>query len=311
MTHQIQGYRTLLTRHPGNPILAPRDFPGGNADAVFNCGQTMLGEKTILLVSVLLRDDPVPRIHVAESDDGVAFRIRPEPFIVQHPEEPIRSLDTWPIDTRVTKIGEVYYIIRPGAQNVAFLHRTRDFVTHEFLDIIALPGNRVPCLFPEQIGGAYWRLDRPAQGRRNQGEIWLSRSPDLIHWGHHRFLLDGFNDWCETKIGPTPPIRTERGWLEIIHGVSHNCSNYRYCIGAILLDLEDPLRIIGRMNGYLLCPDTLYEHIGRVPDVVFTCGAVADLQTRRLRVYYGAADTCIGLAEGNVDAVVDACLKGT
>ncbi len=310
MTATLQGYPTLLNRHPGNPIIAPRDIPGGRADAVFNCGQTLLGDQTILLLSVLMRDDPIPRIHVAESDDGINFRIRREPFIVQHPEEPIRSLDTWPIDTRVTRIGEDYYIVRPGSQNVAFLHRTRDFLNHEFLDIIALPGNRVPCLFPEKIHGWYWRLDRPAQGRSNEGEIWMSRSPDLLHWGHHRFLLDGFNDWCETKIGPTPPIRTERGWLVIIHGVSHNCSNYRYCIGAVLLDSDDPGRIIGRMNGYLLCPDTLYEHLGRVPDVVFTCGAIADLTIRRLRVYYGAADTCIGLAEGDLDAIIDACLKG-
>lgn len=310
MTAQLQGYRTLLTRHPGNPLIAPRDFAYGPADAVFNCGQTMLGAKTILLLSVLLRNDPVPRIHVAESDDGVAFRIHPEPFITQHPDAPFRAFDTWPIDTRVTRIEDAYYIIRPGAQNVAFLHRTRDFRTHEFIDIIALPGNRVPCLFPERIGGFYWRLDRPGHGRRTQGEIWLSRSPDLVHWGHHRFLLEGFNDWCENKIGPTPPIRTEAGWLELIHGVSHNCSNYRYCLGAVLLDLEDPGRIIGRMNGYLLCPDTLYEHIGRVPDVVFSCGAIADLETRRLRVYYGAADTCIGLAEGDIDAIIAACQRG-
>jgi beta-1,4-mannooligosaccharide/beta-1,4-mannosyl-N-acetylglucosamine phosphorylase len=310
MNGTIQGYDTLLTRHPRNPLISPRDFPGGRADAVFNCGQTMMGDKTILLLSVLFRDDPVPSIHVAESDDGIDFRIRREPFISRIPEEPFRTHDTWPIDTRVTRIGDEYYIIRPGAQNVAFLHRTRDFVSHEFLDIVALPGNRVPCLFPEKIGGYYWRFDRPAQGRTTQGEIWLSRSPDLIHWGHHRFVLEGFNDWCGNKIGPTPPIRTERGWLEVIHGVSHNCSNFRYCLGAILLDLNEPWRIIGRMNGYLLCPDTLYEHVGRVPDVVFSCGAIADLRTRRLRVYYGAADTCIGLAEGDVDAILDACLMG-
>jgi beta-1,4-mannooligosaccharide/beta-1,4-mannosyl-N-acetylglucosamine phosphorylase len=308
--HTLQSYRTLLKRHEANPILSPRDFPGPPADALFNCGQVLFEGRTVLLLSVVLSGDPVPRIHVAESEDGLRFTIRPEPFITQHPDAPFHDLDTWPIDTRVTRIGEVYYIIRPGFQNVAFLHRTKDFRTHEFIDIVALPGNRVPCLFPEKIGGAYARLDRPQVGRRSQGEIWLSYSPDLVHWGRHRFVLEGFNDWCGTKIGPTPPIRTEAGWLEIIHGVSHNCSNYRYCLGAALLDLEDPTKVIGHMKSYLLCPDTLYEHIGRVPDVVFTCGAIADLATRRLRVYYGAADTCIGLAEGNVDEIIDACRKG-
>ena len=115
--------------------------------------------------------------------------------------------------------------------------------------------------------------------------------------------------WASDKLGPTPPIKTEKGWLEIFHGVQDCFSSWRYSIGAALLDLEDPEKVIGVMTSYLLTPETEYEHHGVVPDTVFTTGAVVDWKTRTLRVYYGAADTYIGLAEGNIDEIVDACIK--
>ena len=305
-------YDTLLKRHPENPLINPLDFPYGNAEAVFNCGQTMLGDKTILLLSVLLQDENGARIHVAESTDGIHFDIHEEPLMHGGMlEEPaLRQMDSHPIDTRVTKIDETYYIVRPGQKAMDFLFKTKDFLTCEFVDVIALGHNRVPCLFPEKIGGYYWKLDRPSFGNppENRGEIWISRSPDLVHWGHFRPMTKPFMHWGSFKIGPTPPIRTEKGWLEIIHGVKRNCSTARYSLGAMMLDLEDPTNIIGRMQGYILTPETDYEHQGRVPDVVFTCGAIADLETRKLRVYYGGADTCIALATGDLDAIIDACL---
>ena len=310
----MQHYDTLLKRHPENPLITPRDFPYGNADAVFNCGQTMYDGKTILLLSVLLADHPRARIHVAESTDGVNFTIHEKPLM--HGEmldDPaLRALDSHPIDTRVTKIDDTYYIIRPGRQAMDFLFKTKDFQTCEFVDVIALGHNRVPCLFPEKIDGYYWRLDRPSFGNppENRGEIWISRSPDLVHWGHFRPLLKPFIHWGSFKIGPTPPIRTEKGWLELIHGVKRNCSTARYSLGALLLDLDDPTVILGRMNSYLLAPEMEYEYAGRVPDVVFTCGGIADMETRKLRVYYGGADTCIALATGDLDEILDACLAG-
>jgi predicted GH43/DUF377 family glycosyl hydrolase len=303
-------YETLLKRHADNPIIAPGDFPYGRADAVFNCGQTMFEDRTVLLLAVLPADGS-PAIYVAESADGTHFTIRPEPFMTQTEEPRLAPYDKWVIDTRVTRIEEAYYIVRPtGSTAHALLYRTRDFETCEFLDCIALGHNRVPCLFPRRVGGYYWKLDRPSLGRPpdNPGSIWISRSPDLIHWGHFRPLQEPFIHWAGFKIGPTPPIWTEKGWLEIIHGVQKNCSTSRYSLGALLLDLEDPTRVKGRMNGYLLTPETDYEQCGRVPDVVFTCGAIADADQDRLRVYYGAADTCIGLAEGRLSEIVAACV---
>lgn len=301
-------YDTLLIRHPANPIIAPRDFPYGKADAVFNCGQTMYGKKTVLLLSVILAGDPAPRLHLAESEDGVHFDIRPEPFISPVEDPLLAPYDDWLIDTRITKIDDAYYIVRPtGGTAHALLYRTVDFETCEFVDCISIGHNRVPCLFPEKIGGFYYRLDRPS-AINNPGSIWISRSPDLIHWGHFRPVLKPFIHWNSSKVGPTPPIRTEKGWLEIFHGVLW--TGRKYSLGAMLLDLDDPGRIVGKMNSYILTPETEYEQNGVVPDVVFTCGGIADLDSRRLRVYYGAADTCIGLAECDLDEIIEACLLG-
>ena len=304
-------YNTLLKRHPDNPIISPADFLHGRADAVFNCGQTVYRDRTVLLLSVVLSDSLQPAIYVAESDDGIHFDIRSKPFMTHTTEPGLAKYDSWVIDPRVTRIGDTYYIVRPtGSTAHALLYKTEDFETCEFVDCIALSHNRVPCLFPEKIGGYYWRLDRPSLGRPpdNPGGIWISRSPDLVHWGHFRPLLEPFIHWARFKIGPTPPIRTEHGWLEIIHGVSRSCSTTRYSLGAMVLDCDDPGRVVGRMNGYLLTPEMPYEQSGCTPDVVFTCGTVADEERDRLRVYYGGADTCICLAEGSLKQIVAACL---
>jgi predicted GH43/DUF377 family glycosyl hydrolase len=304
---------TFLKRHPKNPIIAPADFPYGPADVIFNPGQCMYNGKTILLVSVLLRNEPYARVHLAESDDGINFKIREKPIFTRNMIGEIGELDNHPIDCRITQIDDVYYIIRPGNSPsgcVDLMFRTKDFETFEFMDIVALPDNRVPCLFPEKINGYYYRLDRPMSEGIRSG-IWIARSPDLIHWGHYRFMLGGFTNWNWKKIGPTPPIKTEKGWLEIIHGVAGSCSTVSYSLGAVLLDLENPEKIIGRMESYILTAEKDYEQRGRCPNCVFTTGAIADLNTRRLRVYYGAADTCICLAEGDLDEIIDGCIKGS
>jgi len=306
-------YNTLLKRHEANPLIVPADFPHGPADAVFNCGQTMMGGTTILLTSVVFADGRPPNIYVARSEDGLDFTFDDEPLFERCELPGIRELDRHIIDPRVTKIGEAYYIVRPtGSVAVGLMYKTKDFKSVEFIDCIALAHNRVPCLFPEKIGGYYWKIDRPSIGKPpdNQGDMWISRSPDLIHWGHYRPLLGRFGPWGGHKIGPTPPIRTEAGWLEIIHGVTRSCSTTRYSLGAVLLDLEDPEKVIGRMGGYLITPETPYEIQGRVPDVIFSCGAIADPDERRLRVYYGGADTVICLATGDLDAIIEACRQG-
>lgn len=314
----------ILHRHPENPILTPKDFPG--ADGVRNCGQTMLGDETILLVSIDHRSNHYRGVrgrttHVARSKDGISFTINPDPFL-QTPsveQAPLRGLlDGHPIDTRVTKIGDEYYIIHPGGSAwgcCALLGKTKDFSEYEFIDVIALPDNRVPCLFPEKINGKYYRLDRPYRvGITNEfhrmGNIWVSSSPDLIHWGQYRPLMQPSDcGYASRKIGPTPPIRADQGWLTIIHGVTGSCAGARYYLGAILLDLEDPTKLLGATQSYILAPLALYEQNGRVQNVVFACGAIPDYDRDQIRVYYGGADTCVCLATGSLNELIEACLK--
>jgi len=268
----------------------------------------------------MLRNDPIPRMHIAESEDGVHFSIRPEAFIQKSENSPIGFLDNWPIDPRITYFPEedLYYIMRPANSEhgcAAFLGKTQDFESYEDIEVISLPHNRVPCLLPEKIGGSYVRLDRPytlvgdPHNHQQYGHIWISYSPDLVHWGRHRPLLKPRMHWNFAKIGPTPPIKTDDGWLVIIHGVSASCGGSRYGLGAMLLDLHDPSKILGAANSYLLIPAAPYEFMGRVPNVVFACGAIADHQKDELRVYYGAADTSIGLATGRLSEIIDICKK--
>jgi predicted GH43/DUF377 family glycosyl hydrolase len=306
--HRSEAY---LTRHPANPLLRPEQVPG--AEALMNGCPFVFEDRIHLLQPIIWRDREFPSMHVCESDDGVNFRIRPEPFIQHQPREerdPLFHLDRWAIDPRVTRIGDTYYIMRPGDSylgTVALLGRTKDWKTYEHMEIVSLPMNRVPCLFPEKIGGDYVRLDRPS-GRR-EGDIWLARSPDLIHWGRHRPLAQAGFHWCNKKIGPSVPIATPEGWLVLIHGVQDSCAGSRYSLGAMLLDRQDPERIIGRMKSWILTPDRDYEFQGNVPNVVFVCGALAFPERDELRVYYGAADTCMGLATGSLSRLIDACRK--
>lgn len=313
---------SVLKRHPRNPILRPADFPG--AYCIFNPGQTMFEGRTLLLVPVghnsgHYRGREVDiTAHVATSDNGVDFDIRPEPLFTRSTLYPFADVREQCIDFRITRIEDTYYVVHPGCGpwgTMGILAKTKDFRQIENLDIISLPDNRVPCLFPEKINGCYARLDRPYRVCPNDfhemGNLWISYSPDLIHWGRHRPLLKpGFSHWNSTKIGATPPIRTPAGWLVMLHGVTRSCAGHRYAIGAMLLDLQNPEKILGVTRSALLAPTEPYEFQGIVPNVVFPAGAIGDIERDELRIYYGAADTCIGLATGCLSDVVQLCLAG-
>ncbi|BCW99611.1 MAG: glycosylase [Armatimonadota bacterium] len=298
----------LLKRYPGNPILTWKDLPY-HVNAVYNPGAVKHGDEYILVPRVEdgRRDN---RLHIARSRDGIHFTVEPEPIALPGSPEDL-AWEKHQYDARVTPLDGAYYIAycaqTMGEVVRIGLARTEDFRAFERLPFATQPWNRNCALFPEKIGGLYARLDRPMSG--SDAITFVTFSPDLVYWGRSRPLELQVQTWMREKwgIGP-PPIRTDEGWLLIIHGVWLAC-NYVYRLGVVLLDLEDPCRVIGQCPDFILTPREDYERCGEVPNCVFANGAILE-PDGELKVYYGAADTCIGLATGHVDELIAACKSG-
>ena len=309
----------ILTKYENNPILHVRDFPG--VAQLYNPSPIMYRDETVLLVSVVEHSATegygrdVGQTRLARSRDGVNFTLGTENFIRVPENMHCAELYHHYIDNRVTKIDDTYYIVTPVMVHgfdspVGLLGKTYDFVDYEPIDIITQPKNRGASLFPEKINGKYYKLDRPGGGDGSIGDIWISASEDLIHWGEFKpVIAAGYRFWNVEKIGPTPPIKTDKGWLDIIHGVYRPAGGTYYYVGAMLLDLEQPWRVIGRTNSYILAPEEPYERHGNCDNTVFPCGAIADYEKDQIRLYYGACDNYICLAQGSLSELTDACIK--
>jgi predicted GH43/DUF377 family glycosyl hydrolase len=206
-------------------------------------------------------------------------------------------------DPRITPLGDRYYftyvaVSRHGPATA--VASTVDFQTFERLGIIFCPENKDVVIFPEPIGETFATLHRPVCGTPfTRPEMWVARSPDLIHWGSHAPLTVSGGDWQSGRVGAgTPPIRVADGWLEIYHG---NRQPTRpgdvgaYYGAALLLDAIDPTRVIRQSCEPILTPETGFETAGFVPNVVFPTGVVRDAET--LLIYYGAADANTAVVE--------------
>ena len=206
-------------------------------------------------------------------------------------------------DPRITYIDGRYWItyVAVSCHGAATaLASTTDFRTFQRHGIIFHPENKDVVLFPEKIGGAYFALNRPrVRTEFSRPEIWIARSPDLIHWGAHQHVDTGGGDWQSGRVGAgAPPFRVPGGWLEIFHGNRHPTQPAEvgtYYGGALLLDADDPARVLRRTPEPFLVPEMDFEVNGFVPDVVFPTGVVQEGDT--LLVYYGAADTSTAVAE--------------
>lgn len=299
-------YPDLIRRHSKNPILTARDWPYP-AHTVFNAGACRFGDETLLLVRV---EDRRGHSHltVARSKDGVTgWRIDSlpsfAPDIKRHPEEAWGIEDprlTWVEDRKEWLIA--YTAFSPRGPLVC-LARTTDFVAFERLGPVMPPEDKDAALFPRRFGNRYAMIHRPVSAGSSGAHIWLSYSPDLVHWGDHQILLQARRGawWDANKIGLSPPpLETSEGWLILYHGVRHTAGGCLYRLGLALLDLDDPSRVIRRADDWIFAPEEPYERQGDVSDVVFPCGWILDADTGVIRIYYGCADTCIGLAHANV-----------
>lgn len=243
----------------------------------------------------------ISHLRVARSFDGVNFKIEPEPALF-----PEHDLEAWGIeDPRVTQIGETYYITYSSASSRgvgASLAETKDFRSFNKLGMILAPENKDVMLFPEPVNGKYIVMHRPVPNSFGRPEMWIAESPDLIHWGNHHFLM-GLSEegWDSARMGGgAVPIKTEQGWLALYHGAD---SRHRYCMGAVLLDLNDPGTVLARSSRPFLEPEANYEVDGFFGKVVFSCGAL--LEGDIIRMYYGAADEVTALADIPLQDIMD------
>ncbi len=299
----------IFTKYENNPVMSPAQMPV-EVLYTFNPGAIKHGDEYILIMDVTTLDD-IHRLWLARSRDGVHFT--PDPGPADWPAPDPYHVETNIYDPRITKLGDEYIILYASdleQNNVRVgIVRTRDFVRFERISTGSELGNRNGCLFPEKFGGLYTRFDRPFGNELHPCSMWLSQSPDLVFWGKSRRLHyrgKPFIDGHKMGAGAVP-IRTGKGWLEIYHTVSCTCNGFIYRLKAMMLDLEDPGKVIGYTRDFLLYPEHDYEMKGRVANVVFTCNTLLE-DDGTLRIYYGAADTCIGLATAHIDDVIHACL---
>lgn len=298
----------VVWRYDGNPVI-PRDlFPTSNS--IFNSAVVPYGDgyAGVFRVDNTSRN---MRIHQGQSDDGIHFRIEEDP-IQWRSRDPEINTDVESYDPRVVKIEDRYFITWCNTYHgyTVALGYTDDFKSFHQMENALLPFNRNGVLFPRKINGKYHLLSRPSDaGHTPFGDIFVSQSPDLTHWGVHRHVMSPKNNrltWDSTKIGPGPvPIETTEGWLVFYHGVLTSCSGFVYSMGAALLDIDEPWKVLYRADPYLLNPREMYECVGDTPNVIFPCAALTDADTGRIAIYYGAADTVTGLAFCQVEEVVD------
>jgi predicted GH43/DUF377 family glycosyl hydrolase len=217
-------------------------------------------------------------------------------------------------DPRITPLEGAYYVTysaysRHGVRTG--LARTSDFESVERIAFITEPDYRNTVLFPERINGGYARLDRP-HSELSPWSIWLSFSPDLRHWGDSRVLIKpAAYHWDQAKIGPgAPPIKTDKGWLNIYHGVFPTMDGHVYRLGVALHKLDDPAEVLGVSDRWILQPEDPWERVGYVHNVVFTCGAVPE-DDGTLKLYWGAADTVMCAGTAVIEELVGICLTNS
>lgn len=295
-------------RYSGNPIVGQN----GNkrANSVFNSGVVAFEGGFVGVFrcdSLSISMD----LFLGRSRDGIHWQIEEEPLRFEGAPAEI-ALREYRYDPRITRLGDKYYITWCNGYHgptigVAW---TTDFKRFFQMENAFLPFNRNGVLFPERINGMYMMLNRPSDnGHTPFGDIFISQSPDLEFWGRHRFVMGAIpgdaSAWQSTKIGSGPvPIKTEEGWLLIYHGVITTCNGFIYRMGCALLDLKAPWKVLYRTKDYILSPRECYERVGDVPNVVFPCAALADASTGRIAIYYGCADTVLGLAFTTVEELI-------
>jgi predicted GH43/DUF377 family glycosyl hydrolase len=223
------------------------------------------------------------------SDDGIHFHA-PTGYRLLTGEGILQTFGVE--DCRVTQLDDTYYLTFTAVSDNGVgvgLRTTKDWKNFQSHGMILPPHNKDCAIFEEKINGLYYALHRPSSVDIGGNYIWLASSPDGIHWGNHQCIIKTRKDkWDSARVGAgAAPIKTDRGWLEIYHGADHQ---HRYCLGAFLLDKNDPSKVIARTEVPIMVPSAPYEVSGFFGHVVFTNGHTMDANGDTLTIYYGAAD---------------------
>lgn len=272
----------------------PRDAPGldlSDPRAIDTEGKTWLTS--------------ISHLRVARSSDGINFDVEAAPALCAATDYETYGLE----DPRITLLGDTYWInytaVSPWGITTG-LASTRDFRSFERHGLIFSPPNRDVTIFPEKIGGQYVALHRPMPEGLGKPAIWIATSPDMLSWGGHRYVAGARNgSWDDEKIGGgAVPFRVDtggvNGWLEVYHGVTQATTTYS--LGALLLDADDPGKVIARSRDPILAPEAPYEREGFFGGVVFTCGLLAEGDL--VRIYYGAADGVMAVADLSLKEII-------
>jgi predicted GH43/DUF377 family glycosyl hydrolase len=298
-------HKEIFHRHKLNPILTADNWPYP-INSVFNAGATLLPDGTTLLLCRVENRSGLSHLGAARSANGIdGWVIDPEPTLLSDPEN--YPEEKWGIeDPRITFVPElkkyavVYTAYTRDGPGVA-LALTEDFHNFERFGIIMSPEDKDAALLPHRIGGNWALIHRPVSAPR--AHMWISYSPDLIHWGSHKLMMDARKGawWDANKIGlSSPPIETPEGWLVIYHGVKQNAAGCIYRLGLALFDLNSPETCLKRGDEWVFGPEEPYEQFGDVDKVVFPCGQTIAPDGDTINLYYGASDTSISLANGSI-----------
>ena len=303
----------IFVRHEANPILTADHWPYP-CNTVFNPAAVRLKDGTTLLLCRVEDHRGISHLCAARSVDGFTnWAIDPQPTLQHDPEN--HPEEIWGIeDPRITYVPEldryavVYTSFSHGGPGVS-LALTDDFVNFDRYGSIMSPEDKDAALLPHRVGD-YWALiHRPVGSIGSSGaHIWISYSPDLRHWGSHKMILPARHGawWDADRIGLSPPlIETDRGWLMLYHGVRSTVAGKVYRMGLALFDRDRPEKCLLRSDRWIFGPTTKYERGGDVENVIFPCGYTIADDGDEIRVYYGAADTCIAVATASVKGFLD------